>query len=184
MKALLVDRVLPAFDWCGRVLAGVAMAMIVLLVVAMLYEVVARKFFNAPTMWAITTSYMFNGTLFLMGAAFTLRMNAHVRIDFLSARLPARIQHAVNLLFYAVIFLPALGLSSYYSTDKAWKAYLDGTLETMSAWEPVIWPFLTGIAIGIVSFTLQVLLEAVRHAIGLFDPDLIPTPSGTGAETA
>ena len=177
MNTETLVRVLKRLDAVGRACGYVAMAMILLMIGCMIWEVVARKGFGAPTMWATTTSYMFNGTIFLIGAAFTLQANQHVRIDFLSTRLPVRAQHAINMLFYAVIFLPALYLTSSFATDKAIKAYERGTLEAMSAWEPLIWPFLTGITIGLVSFTLQVAIEALRHAIGLFRPDLVPPPS-------
>ncbi|MEQ9643502.1 MAG: TRAP transporter small permease subunit [Alphaproteobacteria bacterium] len=181
---VLRDRVLPALDRVGGVFGHVAMAMIVLLIVAMIYEVVARKVFNAPTMWAITVSYMFNGTLFLIGAAFTLHANQHVRIDFLSTRLPLRVQHLANAAFYIVLFMPALGVATWFSSIKAWDAYVDGELEAMSAWEPLIWPFLAGIALGLASFLLQVLVETVRHLIGLWDPTLVPGPSANDAPAA
>lgn len=176
-RSFLRDRLLPALDAVGSALGHVAMAMIAAMIVAMIYEVVARKLFNAPTMWANTITYMFNGTLFLIGAAFTLRLNQHVRIDFLATRLPLRLQHAVNALFYVGLFMPALGVAAWYSSEKAWDAYLEGELETMSAWEPLIWPFLAGIALGLASFLLQVVLETVRHVIGIVDPSLVPGPS-------
>lgn len=153
------------------------MAMIVGLIAVMLYEVIARRVFNAPTIWAIDITYMTNGTLFLIGGAYTLQKNAHVRIDFLSTRLPVRAQHFINLAFYLCIFVPALWLTSHATVLKAHKAYVRGTLENMSTWEPVVWPFLTGIAIGVVGLTLQVIIESVRHAIGLFDPDAVGAPS-------
>ena len=181
---VLRDRVLPALDRVGSAFGHVAMAMIVFLIVAMMYEVVARKLFNAPTMWANTISYMFNGTLFLIGAAFTLRVNQHVRIDFLATRLPLRVQHACNALFYLGIFMPALAVASWFAGEKAWDAYLEGELETMSAWEPLIWPFLAGISLGLASFLLQVLVETIRHLLGIYDPTLVPGPSEGGDAAA
>lgn len=184
MRRRLLEHILPSLDRIGRALATVAMAMILILIGVMLYEVVSRRFFNAPTIWAVDITYMTNGTLFLIGAAYTLRENAHVRIDFLSARLPARLQHAINLLFYLVIFLPALGITSYYSAQKAWRAFVDGTLENMSVWQPVIWPFLLGIALGVAGLTLQIAIESVRHAIGLADPEAVPAPGEAGRGAA
>lgn len=177
LKALLLKRVLPALDKIGQVTAAIAMAMIVCLIAVMIFEVVARRVFNSPTIWAIDITYMTNGTLFLIGAAYTLQKNAHVRIDFLSSRFPVRVQHFINLAFYLCIFLPALWLTSHATVLKAYKAYVRGTLENMSTWEPVVWPFLTGIALGVVGLTLQIIIESIRHAFGLFDPDAVKTPS-------
>lgn len=177
MRQILLRRVLPAVERIGQVLAGVAMVMIIGLIAVMIFEVVARRVFNAPTIWAIDITYMTNGTLFLIGGAYTLQKNAHVRIDFLSSRFPVRVQHAVNLLFYLCIFIPLMWLTSHATVLKAHKAYVRGTLENMSTWEPVVWPFLTGIAIGIVGLTLQVIVETIRHAVGIVDPGAVRGPS-------
>lgn len=171
-----LTRLLGRLDAVGRILGYVAMAMVVLMIGAMVWEVVARKLFNAPTIWATTASYMFSGTIFLIGAAYTLRANQHVRIDFLSTRLPVRAQHAINALFYLIVFLPALVMTADFAVDKALKAYARGTLEAMSAWEPLIWPFLAGIATGLASFALQVAIEAVRHLVGVARPDAVSAP--------
>ena len=183
MKPIVLDRVLPALERVGQALAVIAMVMIICLIAVMIFEVVARRVFNAPTIWAIDITYMTNGTLFLIGGAYTLQRNAHVRIDFLSSRLPVRVQHAVNLLFYLCIFIPLMWLTSHATVLKAHKAFVRGTLENMSTWEPVVWPFLTGIAIGVVGLTLQVLVESVRHAVGIADPGAVRAPSERAVST-
>lgn len=179
MRAFLLDRLLPGIDRIGFALAVIAMALIIVVIGSMLYEVVARRVFNAPTLWANDITYMTNGSLFLLGAAYTLRNEGHVRIDFLSSRLPVRVQHGLNLLFYLMLFLPLLALTAQASIGKAWHAWVQGTLENMSTWEPVIWPFLTGIALGVTGLTLQVAAQMVRHGIGVLDPDAVPAPGQT-----
>lgn len=176
LKSFLLHRLLPQLDRIGGVLAAIAMVMIVVLIGVMIFEVVARRFFNAPTIWANDITYMTNGSLFLLGAAYTLRRDAHVRIDFLSSRFPERIQHLINLLFYLCLFLPLLYLTSESSIQKAVRAYERGTLENMSTWEPVVWPFLTGIALGVAGLTLQVIIESIRHVFGIFDPASVDPP--------
>lgn len=176
MIPFLTHRLLPRLDAVARALALLAMVQIVALIAVMLWEVVSRYGLDSPTLWANDISYMTNGTLFLLGAAWTLRRNQHVRIDFLATRLPVRVQHLVNLLFYLGLFLPLLWLIGEAAIAKAWKAWTQGELEQMSAWEPKIWPFLAGIAIGVVSLTLQSAVEAVRHAIGVVRPSAVYAP--------
>ncbi|MCP5151934.1 MAG: TRAP transporter small permease subunit [Ectothiorhodospiraceae bacterium] len=182
MKAFLVNRLLPLGDRLGGGLAVVAMVMIVALIGVMIFEVVSRRFLDAPTIWANDITYMTNGTLFLIGAAYTLRRNAHVRIDFFSSRFSVRVQHLINLVFYLGLFLPALTLTAYNCVAKAHRAFERGTLENMSTWEPVIWPFLTGIALGVVGLAVQVFLESVRHVIGVLDPEAVEPPSRSARE--
>jgi len=182
MKELLLRRLLPSFDAFGYSLAMVAMAQTAALILIMLYEVVLRYGFNAPTLWANDLTYMTNGTLFLFGAAWTLRMNAHVRIDFLSTRLPLRLQHFINLAFYLALFLPLIWYVGNAQAFKAWRAWMRKELEGMSAWEPYVWPFYTGITIGIIGLGVQVIAETIRHAIGLADPKAVPPPGTSSAE--
>ena len=176
MKTWLVDTLLPRLDRVSAALAVVAQVMIVVLIGTMLYEVAARRIFNAPTIWSVDIVYMVNGTLFLMAAGYTLLHERHVRIDFLSSRLPLRLQHLINAAFYALLLLPLLLLTSENSIEKAWRAFDRGTIENMSTWQPLIWPFLTGIAIGIAGLTLQIVLHCVRHLIGIADPAAVAPP--------
>lgn len=184
MKNTLLDRILPAVDSIGRWLAYSAMTMTLVMIVVTMQEVVRRKGFNDPTIWANDIIYMLNGSIFLIGAGFTLRMNGHVRIDFLSQMMPLRVQHLVNLVFYLGVLLPGFGLISWLGATRAWSAYELGRIETMSAWEPLIWPFYTGITIGLFGLLIQCAVEAVRHMIGIADPEAVPGPSDKPKETS
>jgi TRAP-type mannitol/chloroaromatic compound transport system permease small subunit len=120
---------------------------------------------------------MLNGGLFLMAAAFTLSGNNHVRIDFLSARLSVGRQHAINLAVLVLMFLPALGATTYAAAAEAWDAMRTGKLEPVSPWAPKIWPFYTAVAVGLGALWLQSVAEAVRHAIGLAASAAVRAPN-------
>ena len=85
--------------WAARA----AMVLIFLLIGAMLYEVVARYVFARPTVWAFDISYMLNGALFVLAIGYTQKCRAHVRIDFLAVRLPARLVAIVDLAGHVVL---------------------------------------------------------------------------------
>ena len=82
-----------------------------------------------------------------------------------------------------VLFLPLLWLIGGAAIAKAWKAWKQGELEQMSAWEPKIWPFLAGIAIGVVSLGLQCVVETVRHGIGIVRPTAVHAPGARDEPT-
>ena len=44
------------------------------LVLAVAYEVIARYFFNAPTIWAYDVTYMLYAAIFMLGAAYALHL--------------------------------------------------------------------------------------------------------------
>jgi len=183
MKQAILQRACPVLDTVGRALAVVAMAQVVVIIAVQIYEVIARYVFDAPTLWGSDIAYMTNGTLFLLGAAYTLRMGAHIRIDFLAARLSLRLQHGINLLFYLGLFLPLLWFVGSAAAGKAWLAYIRGELESMSAWEPLVWPFYTGMTIGLIGLALQVVSETLRHAVGIADPAAVPPPGASDPST-
>ena len=64
-----------AFAWC-----------ILLLTFGTAYEVFVRYVLRDPTSWAFDISYMMYGTLFMMGGAYTLSRDGHVRGDVLGGR--------------------------------------------------------------------------------------------------
>ncbi len=172
----MLTRLFAAVDRLSFACTAVAMALLVGLVGATTYEVVARYAFNAPTVWAYDVAYMLNGGLFLLAAAFTLAKNNHVRIDFLSVRLSIRSQHAINAAFYLVLLLPALALIARSSALSAWEAFATGKVEAVSPWQPRIWPFYTAIAAGLAMLWLQALIEALRHLRGCIDPSAVAAP--------
>ena len=53
------------------------------LIFAMTYEVLARKLFLAPTIWAYDISRFLYGALFMLGAGYALSRGVHIRADFL-----------------------------------------------------------------------------------------------------
>jgi TRAP-type mannitol/chloroaromatic compound transport system permease small subunit len=55
--------------------------LIIPLVLGLMYEVIARYVFNAPTIWAYDITYMIYGAHFMMGAAYLLYVRGYVRID-------------------------------------------------------------------------------------------------------
>ncbi|MGE0744231.1 MAG: TRAP transporter small permease subunit [Rhodospirillales bacterium] len=158
-----MDAVLSAVDRLARALAGIAMALFLVLVFAMLYEVVARRGFNSPTVWAFDIAYMTNGTMVFLGAAYALLRNEHIRIDFLSTQFPRRAQDAVNAAFYLLALIPALGYVAVFTVNEAWRTFLTGEVERASTWGPVSWPFYSGLALGIVGLWLQAVVQMIRH---------------------
>ena len=90
--------------WVGKAFAW----LILILTLAMTYEVFVRYALNAPTTWAFDFSYITYGALFLMSGAYTLSRNAHVRGDFLYRTWRPRTQATMDLVLYVIFFLPGV----------------------------------------------------------------------------
>jgi TRAP-type mannitol/chloroaromatic compound transport system permease small subunit len=157
-----MEKVFGAIDVLSEWLGRLAMALLVAMVCAMLYEVFMRYVVGRPTEWAFDISYMLNGALFYLAAGYAMRHNAHVRIDFLSSRLPELWQARILGLALTLVFVPVIGLIAWAASRKALAAYLSNAVEEVSPWAPRVWPFYTAIALGLVVFTLQSLAEGIR----------------------
>ena len=114
---MFADRVSERF---GKVFAW----LIMLMAFGVGYEVLVRYVFNAPTSWAFDFSYIMYGTLFMMGGAYTLSRDGHVRGDFLYRLWKPRIQATVELVLYFLFFFPgilALVFTGWKYAARSWR---------------------------------------------------------------
>ena len=82
--------ILDSRAWTGKAAAWLIMGLM-LLVCA---EVFKRYILNMPTAWIFDASNMMYGTLFMIGGAYTLAQNGHVRGDFLYSSMRPRTPRA------------------------------------------------------------------------------------------
>lgn len=141
-------------DGLGLVVAVLTAAM----TLAVVYEVVARYFFNRPTSWAVDfTEYALLYVTFL-GAPWVLRERAHIRIEIVTERLGARTQLALA----AFVGLLGAGVSAvlmWQGVEVAWEAYANGQA-MLKAWRVPRWILIAPIAAGGLLLTVEFLRQA------------------------
>ena len=99
--------------WVGKAFAWLIVALM-LLVVA---EVFKRYALNMPTAWVFDASNMLYGTLFMMGGAYALAHDGHVRGDFLYGSMKPRTQASLDLVLYVLFFLPGVAALTWSGWD-------------------------------------------------------------------
>ena len=110
------DRLSAAF---GKTFAW----LILLMTFGVSYEVFVRYALNSPTPWSLDVSFIMYGTLFMMGGAYTLSRNGHVRGDFLYRLWKPRVQATVDLILYFLFFFPgilALVFAGWKYSARSW----------------------------------------------------------------
>ena len=144
--------------WTGKITC----LMLLPVIISMVYEVVARKLFIAPTDWAYDTSRMFSGAMFMAGAGYALMRGVHIRADFLyrgwQKTTQARIDAALYLLFYFPAMLFFLWISAEY-TLKSWVTW-ERTMDT--ALMAPLAPARTAMPLGALFLLLQGIAELLR----------------------
>lgn len=122
--------------WSGKTVAW----LIVPMVMSLVYEVVARYVFNAPTAWAYDITYMLYGALFMTGAAFTLQRGIHIRTDTFYSSWSPRRRGAVDAVCYILFFFPGMIAFLVVGWDFFVASFMRGERIVVSSWMPVIYP--------------------------------------------
>jgi TRAP-type mannitol/chloroaromatic compound transport system permease small subunit len=105
--------------WFGKAFAW----LIIVMAFGVGYEVFVRYVLNDPTSWSLDVSFIMYGALFMMGGAYTLSRDGHVRGDFLYRLWKPRTQAKVELVLYFLFFFPgvtALILSGWKYGIRSW----------------------------------------------------------------
>ena len=105
--------------WIGRAFAWG----IFILTAAVMYEVIMRYFFNAPTLWAFDFTIQMYGAVFMMGGASAMSTKTHVKADMYYNRLSEKGQAILDLILFICFYAPgvfALTYAGYFYARKAW----------------------------------------------------------------
>lgn len=164
-RALL--RVIHALDAFAERTGWLVSWLIVPLVMVMVYEVVARYFFNAPTIWAHDVSFMLYGAFFMLGAAYALKQRAHIRTDFLYNGFPVRWQAFVDTVAYVFFFFPGLAIFLWYGWDFFHDSWRLKEHAITSPWMPPLYPFKAVIPVTGALLLIQGVSETLKSLYAL-----------------
>lgn len=120
-----------------------------------------RKLLNVSSNgWLEIQWYLF-GTVFLLGAAYTLREGAHVRIDLLSSHFSEQTKAWIDALGYVLFVLPLVGFVIVHGWDFFYQSWhIDET--SPDAGGLIRWPAKLMIVAGFALLGLQVISEMIK----------------------
>ena len=144
--------------WIGNVVCWISMP----LMFAMVYEVLARKLFLAPTMWAYDMSRFFYGALFMLGAGYALSKGVHIRADFLYRNFKVKTQGLIDFWLYLLFYFPGLLAFFYMTTIFVMESIQRGEKGMDTAWMPYMWPIKSCLLIGIIFLIIQGVSELFK----------------------
>ena len=170
-----VQRLLHTADqistWVGKAFSW----LIVVLMLLVCAEVFKRYALNAPTAWIFDANNMLYGTLFMMGGAYTLAHDGHVRGDFFYGGLRPRTQASLDLVLYFIFFLPGIAALTW----AGWTYFQDSLAiheQTFNADPIPLYPFKFVIPVAGAIVLMQGLAEMLRCVVcirtGVWTPRL------------
>jgi len=144
--------------WTGNIVCWITMP----LMFAMVYEVLARKLFLAPTMWAYDMSRFFYGALFMLGAGYALSKGVHIRADFLYRNFKVKTQGLIDFWLYLLFYFPGLIAFFYMTSIFVIESIQRGEKGMDTAWMPYMWPIKSCLWFGILFLLIQGISELFK----------------------
>lgn len=135
-------------------------------VIISFYEVLSRYLFDSPTMWVHETASFIGGSLFVIGGAYALATDKHVRVVLLYDIVSQRTRHYLNLFHHiaGLFFSGMLVYGAYQMVANSWLTpWGDIHLETSgTAWNPPFPALLKGL---ILCTVILIFIQFVLHLI-------------------
>jgi TRAP-type mannitol/chloroaromatic compound transport system permease small subunit len=156
VRSAVPKAVLTYVRWVeavNRVFGRIAMYLIFVMVGVLLYSAVMRTGFNRPPLWTVEVAQFLLAAYYMLGGAWTLQLDAHVRMDLLYSRWTPRGRSfadtitAFCLIGYLAVMLWGGMSSTAYAIEYGQKA--------SSAWRPPLAPIKIIMTFGILLMLLQ-----------------------------
>ena len=144
--------------WTGNIVCWITVP----LILGMVYEVLARKFFLAPTIWAYDISRFLYGALFMLGAGYALSKGVHIRADFLYRNFKTKTQGIIDFTLYILFYFPGLIVFLYMTTGFLQESIMRGERGMDTTWMPYMWPIKTCLWLGIIFLLIQGVSELFK----------------------
>jgi len=156
--ASLITKIDLFSKWVGNIVCWITIP----LIFAMVFEVLARKLFTAPTMWAYDMSRFLYGALFMLGAGYALSKGVHIRADFLYRNFKVKTQGLIDFWLYILFYFPGLLVFLYMTIGFVQESIMRGEKGMDTSWMPYMWPIKSCLLIGIIFLLIQGISELFK----------------------
>jgi TRAP-type mannitol/chloroaromatic compound transport system permease small subunit len=135
-----------------------------------IYEVIMRYGFNAPTTWGFEATTFLYGMHYMFGISYTDVKKGHVQVDIFSSLAPKKVQAALGALTTLVLFLPVM-ICMTVSASKFAISSVEGLERNSTSWAPIIYPFKIIMALCFAMLLLQGISNLIKDLQVLFNND-------------
>ncbi|MGQ7956280.1 TRAP transporter small permease subunit [Pseudomonas sp. SP16.1] len=141
-----------AVDAFNRGVGRFAMYLIFAMLAVLLYSSISKTFFT-PSIWTLESAQFLMVAYFLLGGAYSMQLDAHVRMDLAYSHWSPRTRAIVDAItvFMLIFYLVLLLIGGISSTEYA----LEYKETSYSAWSPYMAPIKIVMCLGIALMLLQ-----------------------------
>ena len=155
-------NIILKIDKFSKIVGNIVCWILIPLIFAMTYEVLARKLFLAPTIWAYDISRFLYGALFMLGAGYALSRGVHIRADFLYRNFKTKTQGTIDFWLYLLFYFPGLIVFLYMTVGYVGESIQRGERGMDTTWMPYMWPIKSCLLIGIIFLLIQGISELLK----------------------
>lgn len=161
-------KILKLVDAISEQAGNIARWFGLLLVLVVVYDVIARYIFNAPTIWGYEVGIALGMSLYCFGYAYAEKIHGHVRVDVFYIHMSPRAKAIVDAIGGFVFFLPTIAFVVFAAWNKMWWSWNVMEKSVEGYWYPPWYPLRTMIFLGFTLLLMQGLTNLSRsiyHAI-------------------
>jgi TRAP-type mannitol/chloroaromatic compound transport system permease small subunit len=156
----MIEAYVRYVDKVNYAVGRFAMYLFFVLAAILLYATASRLVTGIPINWALEMSQFVLSAYYLLGGAYSIQMDSHVRMDLLYTRLSPQkraVTDAITILFVIfyliVLFAGGISATNYAIVYKQ---------QNYSSWAPLLWPIKVFMTIGIFLMLLQTIAAFFR----------------------
>ena len=155
---MVIARTIDALNEAvGRIVCFVAAIFAAIII----YDVVMRYLFNAPTRWAFDVSKQLYGFYFVVLGGYALRHQAHVRVDLVTGALSPAVRRWVEIVGYVIFFFPFAWVFLTRSYEFARTSWAQGEV-TYGAIQMPVYPLKAALCLAAGLLLLQGVSETLK----------------------
>ncbi len=155
-------KTIVSIDKFNKIIGNIVCWITIPLILGMVYEVLARKLFLAPTIWAYDMSRFLYGALFMLGAGYALSKGVHIRADFLYRNFKTKTQGKIDFWLYLLFYFPGLIVFLYMTTIFVQESIMRNERGMDTTWMPYMWPIKSCLWFGIIFLLVQGVSELFK----------------------
>ena len=133
----------------------------------MMYEVLARYFFNLPTRWTYDTSGWLQVVYVFLGGAYALQKGYFVRVDIFYAQASPRTQAWIDVTFSTILFALFVSVLLWRGFALAMDSYAMNEVSATGTWSGPVWPAKFMVPLGALLLTLAWAARLARNVLFL-----------------
>ena len=118
-----MERLQKVIDRFSDIFGRISIMLLILLLLNVFYDVIARYFFKSSSIGMQEMEWHLFSSMFLIGIAYTLKEEGHVRVDVLYEKFSEKKQAWVNVLGCIFFLFPFVGLIMWFGYGFAFEAY-------------------------------------------------------------